>query len=478
MKKISLFIILIFVTVVAVNIQTVASSAPSHITPQDSIYFLMTDRFNDGDLSNNQNVHKKDLSAYHGGDFQGIIDKLDYINDLGFTAIWISPVVKNQVRGYHGYWATDFYQTNENFGSLAKLKELVEKAHARGIKVIVDLVVNHVSGMHPWLADPKYENWFHHNGSITNWNDDREVEEKSLQNLPDLDQSNPEVKKYLIDMAKWWINETGIDGYRLDTVRHVSKDFWREFTSEIKKEFPHFYFLGEVFDGRSSYVGSYQAAGIDGMLDFPLYYALTDVFKEGQSAVRLKSMIEECQNTYQNSVMMGTFLDNHDVPRFVNQIYDFPEERLKQALTFVMTYTGIPVIYYGTEIGMDGGADPENRGDMDWSVKSPLTGFIKRLNEVRRSNKALVYGNFQIIEAKDDYFCYARQFEENTVIAVFNLSNDKKQFQLSLTKAYQNKQGVLNEQIGKKQYQFTNGTVKIKMAPRGVYLFTVDGHKS
>jgi alpha-amylase len=187
-------------------------------------------------------------------------------------------------------------------------------------KVIVDLVVNHTGYLHPWVGEPQYENWFHDRGNITNWNDQQEVEEGKILGLPDLNQANPEVKRYLIDMAKWWIRQTGIDGYRLDTVKHVAKTFWKEFSREIKKEFPDFYLIGKVYDGRPAYVVEYQKAGFDGLVDFPLYYAINDVFGGSRPAESLTGMIEQCAVSYPDRNRCGTFIDNHDVPRFVSQL--------------------------------------------------------------------------------------------------------------------------------------------------------------
>jgi alpha-amylase len=379
----------------------------------------------------------------------------------------------NQIRGYHGYWAIDFYQTNKNFGSIEKLKELVTTAHIKGIKVILDLVVNHVSPAHPWVGDPRYDDWFHQRGAINNWNDQLEIEEGNLANLPDLDQSNPEVKKYLIDMAKWWIKETGIDGYRLDTVRHVSKEFWSDFAAEIKAEYPDFYLLGEVWDGRTVYLAGYQEAGLDGLVDFPLYYAITDVFKNDRPASRLTKIIEECHNRYPNPYLMGTFIDNHDLPRFMDQLYDLQEERLKQALAFMMTYTGIPVVYYGTEIGHDGGADPNNRRDMDWSVQSPLTDYLKALTRIRRSNKALTEGDFQLLSVKSDFLCYSRRFEEEITIIAFNLSSKKKKVTISLSTGFRIENGILTELVSLKSIRIKKGKVKLTMEPRQVDILKI-----
>jgi alpha-amylase len=474
MEKKRKFRKLIFITLISILISTSISgeSNAAKITQQDLIYFALTDRFYNGDLTNDQNVRKRDLSTYHGGDWQGIIDKLDYIKDLGFTTIWISPLVANQIRGYHGYWAIDFYKPNQNFGNMGKIKELVTTAHAKGIKVIADLVVNHVSPMHPWYNDPQYANWFHQRGAIINWNDQQEIEEGRLANLPDLDQSNPEVKRYLIDMAKWWIRETGIDGYRLDTVRHVSKSFWKEFVAAIKQEYPNFFFIGEVFDGRTSYVADYQNAGLDGLLDYPVYFALNEVFKNDRPVSQLIDVISECHNTYSNCNLMGTFIDNHDVPRFVNQIINLPAERLKQALAFIMTYTGIPVIYYGTEIVMDGGADPGNRMDMDWSSDSAIREYLKKLTAIRRNNKALIYGDFEPMNASPTQLCYLRRFEGNIIMSVFNLSDQKTRVELALPDDLLRGKGSLFELTGAKGLNAINGKIKFTMAPRQVNIFS------
>lgn len=469
-KKLSMF----FFLSILMMASCFAESGALKMTREDLIYFVLTDRFYDGDPSNNQKVRKKDPGTYHGGDFQGIIDKLDYIKDLGFTAIWISPVVANQIRGYHGYWPVDFYRTNENFGSLDKLKELVTTAHGKGIKVLVDLVVNHTGVMHPWVGEPKYERWFHQRGRINNWNDQQEIEEGALAGLPDLNQDNPEVKQYLMEMVKWWIRETGIDGYRLDTVRHVSKAFWREFVIEIKKEFPDFYLLGEVNDGRADYLAGYQQVGIDGLIDYPMYYPIMDVFGGHQPAGRLVRAIEDCAAGYPERALMGTFIDNQDTPRFVSQIMDFRDERLKQALAFMMTYTGIPVMYYGTEIGLDGGADPDNRRDMDWSVQSPLTDYVKKLTAIRKANPALTCGSFEIIKVEEDVLGYLRRFEENIILTVFNLSDSKKRVTLSLPDQFGNQKGGLTELTGSKSLKLKNRKTRINLSPRQVMIFRYD----
>lgn len=450
----------------------ISNGIGSGIGSSDLIYFLMTDRFCDGDSSNNANTSKTDLKSYHGGDFQGVIDKLDYIKDLGFTTVWISPIVDNEAFGYHGYWAADFYKTEEHFGTVEKLKELVDTAHSKGLKVIVDLVVNHTGAQNEWLKDPAYADWFHSEGNIIDWNNQTEVENGRLSGLPDLNTENPEVRKYLIDMAKWWIRETGIDGYRLDTVKHVPKSFWEEFIKQIKKDYPDFYFIGEVFSGDAAYIAGYQQTGIDSITDFPMYYAINDVIGSVKPATQLAEAIER-GSIYPDRSRMGTFIDNHDVPRFTNQLTVLKSEKLEQALAFMMTYTGIPVLYYGTEIGMKGGSDPDNRRDMDWSATSPITDYVKKLTSIRKNNPALTQGDIKIVKAEEDFLCYSRTAANNTLLIAFNTSNKEKLAVIPTSQVFPKNSGKMADLIDGTEYVFKDGELSINMAPRQVNILVL-----
>ena len=244
--------------IIVLLLLTSCTPANNGFTKDDLIYFILTDRFSDGDNTNNYDVDKTDPRKRHGGDIKGIIDKLDYIKDLGATAIWITPVMKNEKDGYHGYWIEDFYEVDPHLGTMEDMKTLVKESHKKDIKVILDYVVNHTGYKSPWLKDEKYKDWFNENKTITNWNDQDQVENGWLMGLPDLDLNNPEVKKYFIENALWWIDETGIDGMRLDTVKHVPRSFWTEFVSAIKDKHPDFYFLGEVWSENPRYFKSYR----------------------------------------------------------------------------------------------------------------------------------------------------------------------------------------------------------------------------
>ena len=433
------------------------------IGPNDLIYFIMTDRFNDA-APNEFYANKKDASGYHGGDFQGIIEKLDYIESLGFTAIWISPVVDNQSGGYHGYWAMDFYKVEEHFGSMDDLKRLVDEAHMRGMKVVFDIVINHTGSLHPYVYDRP--DWFHARRLITDWNDLQQVENGWLAGLPDLDQSNPEVMEYLTDMALWWIDQTGVDGYRIDTVKHVQKEYMAEFVRAIKALHPGFYLIGEVFDGNAANIEGYRSTGIDGFLDFPMYYGISDTLaKNGGPEALGKAVVSG--SMYSNRNLMGTFIDNHDVPRFVNRL-DEPAKKLLQALAVTMTYTGIPVLYYGTEIALPGGYDPDNRKDMVFE-ENEITRAVRKLTGIRKENPELVYGDIDLIGLGPEGFAYQRTYGGSSTVLLLNLSGDTLDFSFMLpyASAFSSYVDLYDPSVGG---AITGGSIKLTAAPRSFYI--------
>jgi len=394
----------------------------------ETIYFLMVDRFNNGDNSNDFNVDMQDPKAHHGGDFQGIIDKLDYLKDMGFTAIWLTPVFDNVDKGYHGYWINDFYKTEEHFGSVDKFKELVKEAHKRDIKIILDFVVNHVAPDHEWVNDPAKKNWFHEKQDIIDWNDQNQMENNWLYGLPDLAQENPETRKYLLDAAKWWIEETDIDGYRLDTVRHVPVDFWSEFSKEVKSVKKDFYLIGEVWSSDPNYIAKYDKAGIDGFVDYPLNDHLRTAFaKPDQTLDWLFTTAKRNEVIYENPELMGNFMDNHDTARFTQdavQNRQHPGTRWKLALTYLYTAPGIPIVYYGSEIAMNGGEDPDNRKQMSFRADKELIDYITKIGELRNQLPSLTRGDFEMLYEKKGMAVFKRTYKDETsVIAINNTSN-------------------------------------------------------
>lgn len=395
------------------------------------IYSIMVDRFNNGDPNNDKDADSNDPLAYHGGDFKGITEKLDYLNDLGITAIWLTPVFDNMANGYHGYWINDFYKTNEYFGTMEEFKNLVQEAHDRDIKVILDFVVNHVGPNHEWLDDPDKEEWFHEKEPITNWNNQEEVENGWLYDLPDLNQDNPDTRKYLLDAAKWWIQETDIDGYRLDTVKHVPKDFWEEFTAAVKSEKKSFYLLGEVWHDNPNVVTGYQETGIDGFMDFSQNDSMRVAFeKPDQSLGWLFSNVTRNDKLFDHPEQLGQFLDNHDMSRFANLANNNSQDsntRWKTGLSFLYTAPGIPIIYYGTEIAMMGGDDPDNRRIMNFDVPNDLVAYITKLGAIRQEHPALTRGDMELLYEAEGMAVFKRTYQqEKMVVAINNSSQTQK----------------------------------------------------
>ncbi len=419
----------------------------------ESIYFLMIDRFNNGDNSNDYKINTKDPLAYHGGDFEGIIKQLDYIQDMGFTAIWLTPVFDNIDGGYHGYWINDFYATEEHFGSMETFKKLVDEAHKRDIKIILDFVVNHVAPDHEWLADPEKEDWFHPEKEIGNWNDQSEVEDGWLFGLPDLDQDNPEVRKYLIDAAKWWIEETDIDGYRLDTVRHVPISFWEEFSREVKSVKDDFYLLGEVWVNDPNYIAAYDKAGIDGFVDYPLNDQLRTAFaKPDQTLDWLFSTAERNAALYEDPYLMGNFMDNHDTVRFTRNAVDnnqHPGTRWSLALAYLYTAPGIPIVYYGSEIALDGGEDPDNRRQMNFLTDKELIDYIGVIGKIRNDRLSLTRGSLELLHEQDGLAVFKRQYEDETTVVAINNTSKNQSFDIPAEDLADGKElrGLLNNDL-------------------------------
>ncbi|MFM8887346.1 MAG: alpha-amylase family glycosyl hydrolase, partial [Chthoniobacterales bacterium] len=370
-----------------------------------NIYQIITDRFFNGDSANDvsglPNFNTSNGGQAHGGDFVGIEKKLDYIQALGATAIWISPVLSNENGDYHGYAATDFYKVNPRMGTLAQLQSLVREAQKRGILVINDVVVNHGStwvdsgdpGWPIFVAPPggynlRYNsggkqyaapfdnaslqarftntaltNIFHNNGTTQNWGDSTQVEYGELLSLDDFKTETPYIREKMRDIWNYWITTVGFDAYRLDTVKHVEMGFWDFWSPEMRKtaqaaDKPNFFQFGEIFDGSDAKVGSYTGTKTSGVykmesaLDYPLYYQIGSVFATASGAT---GAIENRYNNLTTANYDATSLDslvlnldNHDNPRFLATTGS-TTARLEMALVFMYTTRGIPSLYYGTE---------------------------------------------------------------------------------------------------------------------------------
>ena len=504
-------------------------------TLDDVIYLIMTDRFSDGDPSNNDPPQSRGLydrsrtRYYHGGDFDGIIARLPYLKDLGVTAIWLTPwydnvnhfnereqypdrpgEAKRKITDYHGYGSVDFYGVEEHFGTLAKLREMVDAAHKVGIKVIQDQVANHTGPYHPWVKDPPTPTWF--NGTESNhlanvwqtWsvrdpNSSYQVQRETLDGwfiniLPDLNQNDPECARYLIQNTLWWIGVTGIDAIRQDTFQYVPRTFWRQWMTAIKREYPNFNVVGEVMDGDVAHVSFFQGGrlrydGVDDRLDtlfdFPLMYPLRRAFAEGKDIRELPRILAS-DPLYTNPKALVTVIGNHDLKRFMNE----PEatiEGLKMAQTLIMTMRGIPQLYYGDEIAMEGGDDPDNRRDFPGgfpsdgidafrtrnSKQNSVFQHLKLLGQLRKELEPLRRGNLVNLLATEHQYVYARSTSMSTVVVAFN--NDKKnatvEFNVSDTKLTNG--STLTDQLRNvRPLRVINGVVKVELPAQSSAVFS------
>ncbi len=548
------------------------------------IYQVMVDRFEDGDPSNNFNVDYLKEAAYHGGDWQGVIDRLGYIETLGVTTLWISPVVKNVetdagFASYHGYWTQDFLKVNPHFGDLSKLKELVRKAHERDIKVILDIVTNHVgqlfyydinrngrpdivfyggggqgqgsqtetagnqgsvlrrvsewdpefdyrgiqgftslgeNGLAPleWIYDPATHRMppnpstlhnphrFNRKGRVTIWEDECACfeacdlsceglynpyknectqtcfaqlrEQEILGDFPgglkDLKTTDPKVRTALIDIFKYWIEETDLDGFRIDTLKHVEPEFFEVFAPAMRAHArslgkDNFFMFGEAFDGKDFLLGSYtHGEGVDSIFYFSAKYQIfDDVFGRGAPTANVKGLYDARQTQTRYGDGSGTrsrysyaakagglstadgeplvpadalvhFIDNHDVPRWLYS-FDNDLEAYRNALSFLLTTDGIPCLYYGAEQDFAGGPDPSNREDM-WTSAFSTSGktfkHLQKLIQLRKQYVALRRGNLEFLMVSDEstanrttdpnagILAFVRTYKSSRVIVILN----------------------------------------------------------
>jgi len=380
--------------------RTEPAAAHRGFDPSDLIYLVMTDRFADGNPANSQpasdpgGYDRSKPHGWHGGDFAGLEQHLDYMQQLGVTALWTTPVADNGAMpdSYHGYAATNLYDVDHHFGTLDEYRHLSQALHARGMKLIIDLVPNHIGVRHPWIADSPTPDWFHgtlaHHQTIGGgtFNFDKYIynltdphaapadkqpilEGWFVDQMPDLNQENPLVAQYLIQNALWWVETAQIDAIRLDTFLYIERAFWRDYHAALHAAYPNLTTVGEVYQGdptvTSFFAGGREHAGIDTGLDtpfdFPVFYAVRNVLVHDKPMTDLATILRQ-DSLYPHPERLVHFFGNHDTSRFVTDAKgSLP--RLKEALGLLATLRGTPELYSGDEIAMPGGDDPDNRRD-------------------------------------------------------------------------------------------------------------------
>ena len=454
------------------------------ITANDVIYLIMPDRFADGDQSNNAPAgapaaasDRKNPRAYHGGDLRGVIDHLPYLKDLGVTALWLNPWYDNwngvnncdkpwcPNTYYHGYHAIDYYAVEDRFGDMATLRELVEKAHALGLKIIQDQVANHVGSRHPWLTDPPLDKWFHgtlaqhtvnrfNNSALLSPHANSAEFRNTLDgwfsdDLPDMNQEEPEVARYEIQNALWWIGTTGIDGIRQDTIQYMPRSFIRDLSNALHRQYPKIWMVGEVYDHdaahTSFFIGDHEGwdgldTKLDSVFDFPLWHASLLAFT-GKAPLRALRDQLKYDALYPDPAKLTVFANNHDTARFMS-LDGATLEGGMMHLAFTLSVRGIPQLYYGEEIAMEGKDDPDNRRDFPGGFPGdPRNAFVasgrqpkeQRMFEwtrawlrLRAEHSALRSGSLIDLFYDDDTYVFARKDYNETVIVAFNRSGQEK----------------------------------------------------
>jgi glycosidase len=426
---------------------------------RDVMYLIMTDRFADGDLKNDGPQGKSYSNSpeaveerakprgWHGGDLRGVEQHLDYLQKMGITTVWTTPVYQNhEGSSYHGYGATDLYKVDEHYGTLKDLQSLAAALHARGMKLVLDTVPNHVGPENPWVNDEPTPNWFHgtkahHLKAETDFHalinphaPERDrvatLEGWFADTLPDMNTEDPAVAQYLRQNTVWWIEETGADGLRIDTFPYVNREFWHDFNGELKQLYPRVTEVGEVFNGdpviTSSFAGGVTRAGVDTELwtpfDFPTYFALRDVFGKGAPMSKLADVLAQ-DSLYPHPERLVPFFGNHDTTRFMDAVKG-NAAWLGLAFGYVMTTRGMPEIYSGDEIAMPGGEDPDNRRDFPGGFPGASANafeasgrtteqqgsyaWVSQLTAVRRAHEALQCGGEQMLASNADWIVYER----------------------------------------------------------------------
>ncbi len=439
----------------------------------DVVYLIVPDRFSDGNPSIDSvkgmpdKHNRKEPYARHGGDLQGIINHLDYFNQLGVTSLWMTPVLENNQPqwSYHGYAITDFYKIDARFGTNELYKDFVNQAHSKNVKVIKDLIFNHCGGEHWWVKDLPSADWFNQWPQFTRTNyriptifdiHASESEKKLMNNgwfdhhMPDLNQKNPFVANYLLQNSIWWIEFAGIDGIRMDTHPYPDKDFMARWCTSVMTEYPNFNIVGETWVNYPAWVAYWQkdAKNTDGYnsnlpvaMDFPLMYAMHKAFSEKDGWDTGLSRLYEIlahDFIYPNPNNLLIFADNHDVGRFQRDSSQ-AIGNLKLAMAFLLTTRGIPQIYYGTEVLMAGN-DINGHGDIrrdfpgGWASdkhnaftpegrnkkQSEMWDYTSKILNWRKTATAVHNGKLTHFIPDNEVYVYFRHNQQQAVMVILN----------------------------------------------------------
>ena len=491
----------------------------------DVIYLIMPDRFADGDPSNDRPpgsdgiYDRNNPMAYHGGDLRGVREHLNYLRDLGVNTLWLTPVSKNANSDYHGYHVVDFYALDEHMGSMQEYQGLVADAHRLGMKVLIDYVVNHTGPHHPWANDPPTPTWFHgapahhlepsynFSGLVDPHASPREyintLDGWFASKLPDLNPDDPKLALYLAQNAMWWTEIAALDGFRLDTFPYSTRHFWSGWHERLREVYPRMAYpqimdVGEVADPDSTITsffegGRTQFDGVDSALatvfDFPLCHALRDVIIQGAPMEKIVEVLRH-DELYPHPETLVTFIGNHDDRRFVSEKGSGPV-KLKAAFSLLLTLRGIPQIYAGDEIGMQGGDDPDNRRDFPGGFPGdPRNAFIasgrtpeqqdifahvQSLLALRKSHPALRTGKQWHIGWDDSYYAFVResQQDKDKLLVIYNNATTTRELKIPVENTPLESAHELQPVFGNTPAEIVNGQLHLSLPAESVAIFSV-----
>ncbi len=417
---------------------------------QDAIFYqIFPDRFYNGDPANDSASFQPwgaepTIRDYQGGDLRGIIRKFDYLLDLGINALYLTPIFQSAAN--HRYHAIDYFTIDPTLGTLADFKALLDTAHRNNVRVVLDGVFNHTgrgffafndlleNGQHS-----RYQDWYH----VKKFPLDAFSEGKAenylawwdMKDLPKLNTKSPAVRKYLMDVTRYWL-EQGMDGWRLDVPAEIDDDeFWAEFAETVRRTNPEAYTVGEIWEVAPRWVGPQK---FHALMHYPVRSALLDVLANGKGVTEFAKTVEGFFDVYarEHAYAMYTTLGSHDTPRILTELKD-DLAQLKLALLFLFAYPGAPAIYYGDEIGLAGGQDPQNRRAFPWDEakwNADLRAFVQKLIAVRKAQPALRRGDFNrlLLDAEHSIYAFTRCIGEDKTLVVLNLGPSAREITLSV----------------------------------------------
>lgn len=460
------------------------SAARKGFSSKDVIYLITPDRFANGDTSNDSIATLKEVNnrsqkgGRHGGDIQGIIDHLDYIEDMGFTQVWSMPLMENDMQkySYHGYSTTDYYKVDPRFGSNELYRELSRQAKTRGIGIIQDVILNHIGSEHWWMKDKPSADWINNDGKFTPTNHRREVLHDPhgmesdqvgfndgwfVPTMPDLNQRNPLLATYLIQNAIWWIEYANLSGLRVDTYSYSDMDFLSSWTKRLMTEYPNLNIVGEEWTVNPSIVAFWQAGSLrhsnyrsylTSVMDFPTQAKMVNGLTNKETwATGLRELYENIATdfVYGDPYNLVVFADNHDMSRITSQLNE-DADLFKMAMSYVLTTRGIPQVFYGTEVFMSNpGTDDHGiirtdfpggwEGDSSNAfTQSNLTErqsdtqqFMRKLLNWRKTSSAVTKGKLKHYAPEDGIYVYFRKNNDQTVMVIMNKNSQSRSLDLS-----------------------------------------------